>query len=277
MANERKYNHMKLLTLILVAISIIACQGPKQGVHLKMRTSKGDMTIKLYDETPLHRDNFIELAEQGFYDSLLFHRVINEFMIQGGDPDSKNAAYGTMLGNGGPGYTVEAEFDFPKLFHKKGALAAARTGDKINPEKRSSGSQFYIVQGKTFNDEQFIAVEDRLKSMKRKGIFYKILEQYKDSLNIYREAGNQAAIMDLQIKIDEIVEKKMATLPPVSIPDSLKNIYRTIGGVPHLDNNYTVFGEVIEGLEIIDSIAGSETDENDRPKEDIYILEVKVL
>lgn len=268
---------MKLFAALLLTISTLACQGPKQNVHLMMHTSKGDMKIRLYDETPLHRDNFIKLAEQGFYDSLLFHRVISDFMIQGGDPDSKNAAPGKMLGNGGPGYTIPAEFDFPNLFHKKGALAAARTGDKINPQRKSSGSQFYIVQGKTFNEEQFTEVEARLKSMKRKWIFYQTLEEFKDSLNYYQQQGNQAAIMNLQIKIDGMVEEKVATLAPVSIPDSLRNIYSTIGGVPHLDDNYTVFGEVVEGLEVIDAISNGEKDENDRPKEDVYILELKVL
>lgn len=268
---------MKNLLFIALTLLVIACQSSKTDVTLLMKTSKGDMKIKLYDKTPQHRDNFIKLAEQGYYDSLLFHRVINQFMVQAGDPDSKNAPAGVQLGNGGPGYTIEAEFNYPTLFHKKGALAAARTGDKINPEKRSSGSQFYIVQGKIYNDEQFTEVERRLKSMKRKSIYYQTIEQYKDTLNKFRESGNQAAIMDLQIKIEEQVEKKVASLPAISIPDSIKQVYRTIGGVPHLDGNYTVFGEVIEGLEIIDAIADVETNEYDRPNEDVYILSIKIL
>ncbi len=268
---------MKHLIFLVLSVLFVACQTPKTNVTVLMKTSKGDMKIKLYDDTPLHRDNFIKLAKQGYYDSLLFHRVMNEFMIQGGDPDSKNSAAGTRLGNGGPGYKIDAEIKYPKRFHKKGALAAARQPDKVNPEMRSSGSQFYIVQGKTYNDEQFTEVEQRLKSMKRQSLFYETLEDYKDTLNQCRQSGNQMAMMDLKIEIEELVEKKLSELPAISIPDDLKEEYRTLGGVPHLDDNYTVFGEVLEGIEVVDEIAGVATDKNNRPKEDVYILNVKVL
>lgn len=268
---------MKNLFFLALTVLFVACQSPKTNVTVLMETSKGDMKIKLYDDTPIHRDNFIKLAKQGYYDSLLFHRVMSEFMIQGGDPESKNAASGKRLGNGGPGYQIDSEFKYPKYFHKKGALAAARQPDKVNPEMRSSGSQFYIVQGTTYNDEQFSEVEQRLKSMKRQSIFYSMLEEYKDTLNQCRKAGNQMAMMDLKIEIEETVEKQVSELPPITIPDSIKQIYRTIGGVPHLDDNYTVFGEVFEGLEVIDEIAGVPTDKYNRPNEDVYILKVKVL
>ena len=269
---------MKYLLTIIIAVGFLtACQTPKDGVTLLMETSKGDMKIKLYDETPLHRDNFVKLAEQGFYDSLLFHRVINEFMIQAGDPESKNAAPGAMLGNGGPGYTIDAEINYPTLFHKKGTLAAARTGDNVNPERKSSGSQFYIVQGKTYNDEAFQAIEKRQASMKRQQMFYQVIEEYKDTLQLLQKEGNQAAMMDMQVKIDGIVEEKMANAPKMTMSEELKEVYRTVGGVPHLDDNYTVFGEVIEGLEVIDAIAEVEKNEQDRPNEDVYILKVKVL
>ena len=267
-----------LFTLALALLMLSACNNaPKEGVTLLMETSKGDMKIKLYDETPQHRDNFVKLAEQGFYDSLLFHRVINEFMIQGGDPESKGAAPGAMLGNGGPGYQVPAEINYPALFHKKGALAAARTGDNVNPEKKSSGSQFYIVQGKTYTDEGFKEIEKRYESMKREQLFYKVLESYKDTLQKLQAQGNQAAFMDMRVVIEEEVDKLVAKEPKQTIPENIKETYRTIGGVPHLDDNYTVFGEVIEGLEVIDAIAGVETGQADRPAEDLYIIKVKVL
>lgn len=179
-------------------------------------TSFGDMKIKLYNETPYHRDNFIKLAKEGFYDGLLFHRVIKGFMIQGGDPNSRNAAPGQQLGSGGPGYTLPAEI-LPQLFHKKGVLSAARTGDQVNPQRRSSGSQFYLVQGKVYTEEELAALEAR-------GF-------------VFSEAQKQA--------------------------------YTTIGGTPFLDAQYTVFGEVVEGLEVVDKIAAVATAPGDRPLEDV--------
>ncbi|MCP4121079.1 MAG: peptidylprolyl isomerase [Bacteroidetes bacterium] len=182
-------------------------------------TEFGDMKIRLYDETPKHKENFLKLVDEGFYDGLLFHRVINEFMLQGGDPNSKGAEAGAALGNGGPGYTIPAEFN-PELNHKKGALAAARQGDQVNPKKESSGSQFYIVHGKRWKT-------DELETMsKRSGIEY--------------------------------TEEQMQT-------------YREIGGTPHLDGSYTVFGEVFEGLEVIDKIAAAKADSRNRPLEDIQM------
>ncbi len=196
-----------------------------EEMQVKIETSKGVLIVKLYNETPQHRDNFIKLVKEKYYDGLLFHRVINAFMIQGGDPESKNAKEGQMLGNGGPNYTIPAEFN-ANLFHKKGALAAARTGDQMNPEKKSSGSQFYIVQGQVFNDEQLSYLSSRM------GATYS---------------------------------------------DTQKEIYKTIGGTPHLDGAYTVFGEVVSGLEIIDTIASVKTDGNNRPLEDIRIISMTII
>ncbi len=187
-------------------------------------TSFGDIKLKLYNETPLHRDNFIKLIKEHYFDSCLFHRVINKFMIQGGDPDSKHAASGALLGNGGPSYTIPAEFN-PQLIHKKGVLAAAREGDMINPQKASSGSQFYIVQGKVFTTEEL-----------------------------------------------DMLSKRMGK---TFTPEQIK-VYTTIGGTPHLDGAYTVFGEVISGWDVIDKIAAVATDKNNRPLEDIQMF-VKLL
>lgn len=269
---------MKNFVWIAIAtVLMVACSTPKDGVMLLMKTSKGDMKIKLYDETPQHRDNFVKLAEQGFYDSLLFHRVISEFMIQAGDPESKGAAEGVALGSGGPGYTIPAEIVYPQYVHKKGALAAARQGDNVNPEKKSSGSQFYIVQGKTYNEEGFQAIEKRQEGMKRQQLFYKVLEGYKDSLTAIQATGDQDAMMAMRVKIEEEVEKMLADETATTMPEEVKEVYRTVGGVPHLDDNYTVFGEVVEGLEVIDSIASVQTAPRDRPLEDVYILELKVI
>lgn len=198
---------------------------PPQDCLIEMETSEGTMTILLHDKTPLHRDNFIKLAETGYYDDLLYHRVIDGFMIQGGDPNSRNAKPGARLGSGGPGHLVEAEFD-PTLFHVKGALAAARTGGPGNPKKKSSGSQFYIVDGKPMSAGQI-----------------DILEQQKG------------------IKYD----------------DKARKIFMEEGGAPFLDQEYTVFGQVIKGLDVIDKIASVQTDKSDRPTKDVKILKVRAI
>jgi len=190
-----------------------------------IQTSMGDMTIRLSDSTPLHRDNFLKLVKVGFYDSVLFHRVIKDFMIQAGDPESKRAADGVGLGNGGVGYTIPAEFR-TTLFHKKGVLAAARTGDNINPKKASSGCQFYIVKGKTFTDAGL------------------------DSLETFR------------------LKRKL--------PVAHREVYKTIGGTPHLDQNYTVFGEMIKGFDVIDKISVVQTT-RDRPVENVRIIKAKLV
>lgn len=191
---------------------------------VKISTTFGNITIKLYNKTPLHRDNFLKLVKEGYYDGLLFHRVIQEFMIQGGDPDSKNAAPNVELGQGGPGYTIPAEIR-PDLIHKKGALAAARMGDHMNPQKASSGSQFYIVQGKVYPLEELEGIEQR------HGIAFSQIQ---------------------------------------------KESYSSIGGAPHLDGGYTVFGEVIEGLNVIDAIAALKTDGNNRPVKDVK-MKIEVI
>lgn len=205
----------KLLLFCLMLLCHATFAAKPKYQYVKISTSKGECIVRLYNETPLHRDNFLKLAKEGYYNGTIFHRVIKDFMIQGGDPDSKNATPEASLGNGGPEYKIPAEFR-DSIFHKKGVLAAARDN---NPEKASSGSQFYLVQGKVFTDEQLNNVEkNRLKHQ---------------------------------------------------IPAYQREIYKTIGGTPHLDQNYTAYGEVVKGLEMIDAIAGVETGEANRPKEDV--------
>ncbi len=216
---------MKRIIFLLIISFLFSFSGFSQSVTVKISTTKGDILVMLYDETPIHRDNFVKLAKSGFYEGLLFHRVISSFMIQGGDPQSKDAPSNKMLGNGGPGYTLPAEI-VPKYFHKKGALAAARTGDAGNPQRRSSGSQFYIVQGKKYTDMQLDSMEKQL--------FTKFTDKQRDT-------------------------------------------YVEEGGVPHLDAQYTVFGEVIEGLNIVDAIANVETGKNNRPVEDVKILKFTII
>lgn len=196
-----------------------------KGTRVEMVTNYGRIVLLLYDETPLHRDNFIKLATNRVFDGLLFHRVIEKFMIQGGDPTSKDAEPGKMLGDGTLGYNIPAEFR-PELFHKRGALCAAREGDMVNPKKESSASQFYIVQGRVWNTEELDNLQKRMK----------------------REISAEQ-----------------------------RDVYTTIGGTPFLDGEYTVFGEVIEGMEVVDKIAAVKCDKNDRPLEDVRIEKVIVI
>ena len=216
----------KLLILALLPLLAFACKKSENIVV--METTKGVIELKLYDATPLHRDNFVKLVKEGAYDSLLFHRVIQDFMIQGGDPDSKNGAPGAPLGEGDRPYTVPAEFRLDQgIFHRRGVLAAAREGDDINPEQRSSAMQFYIVWGKIFDDE---------------------------------------GIENVQKRLDDRTGGKVKLTPEMC------EVYKTVGGTPHLDGQYTVFGEVVSGLEVVDSIQRVPTDSLDRPVEDVRII-----
>lgn len=219
---------MKRLFYLTLAIAAIftGCSTPQNRI-VALHTSMGDIRIELSNLTPQHRDNFIRLTEEGYFDSLLFHRVIENFMIQGGDPDSRHAEAGEFLGNGGPDYIIPAEFRFPELFHQRGALAAAREGDEVNPEMASAGSQFYIVWGRTFTDEQLDRMQERISNR-------------------------------------------------VIYTPEIREAYKTLGGTPHLDGAYTVFGQVIEGLEVIDAIQKVATDENNRPIKDVRILRAVV-
>lgn len=237
-------------------------------------TSMGNIKIKLFEETPLHKKNFLKLVKQGFYDSLLFHRVINNFMIQGGDPDSKRANDTILLGNGDVGYWIPAEFN-PKIYHKKGVLAAAREGDDINPKKESSGCQFYIVMGKKYDSLALQKAELRVNREIVQKINYLVgfggkspaLKAYYNRL--YTQGKEDSLKIVTKQLTDAISKAEYAKTKHYTWTAKQKETYATLGGTPHLDNNYTIFGEVIEGLDIIDKIAGVKTDKNDRPKENI--------
>lgn len=251
-------------------------QAEDKETMVLISTEYGNMKVKLYNETPQHRDNFIKLAKNGFYDGLLFHRVIKGFMIQGGDPESKNAPASKQLGAGDVGYTIPAEFVYPKYYHKKGALAAARQGDQVNPEKRSSGCQFYIVQGEVLNDSKLNQMENMSINKEKEARFYEIVNKRSEEVKKLRVARDQEGLQKLQSEILAQVEKEFAGKSASKMPDQMRNDYKTIGGTPFLDNQYTVFGEVVEGLEVIDVIAAVKTALGDRPLKDIK-MKVEVL
>ena len=233
-------NITRSLFTVLILLGLSSCAilnlGKQKDQKMKIETTEGDITLKLYDETPLHRDNFIKLVKSKFYDGVLFHRVIDQFMIQSGDPNSKNAEPGKMLGDGDVGYTIPAEFKTPHRYHKRGALAAAREGDDTNPDKASSGCQFYIVVGKQFTNEQL----DQMEVSK---------------INKHGHANDSTYKFSEQARID----------------------YTTIGGTPHLDGNYTVYGEVLTGIDVVDKIAQARTNRADRPREDIRIIKIRLI
>ncbi len=218
----------KLLFFLVAGIMFFSCNVQKNTgkEHVVLiKTNMGDIKVKLYPKTVYTTDNFLKLVKEHYYDSLLFHRVIPNFVIQGGDPNSKHAKPGQMLGDGGPGYTVPAEI-CPEYYHKRGALAMAREGDQVNPTRRSAGSQFYIVVGKVYTDSELDAME-----------------------------------------------KHMHT----KFTPEQRKAYTTIGGTPFLDGQYTVFGEVIDGMDVVDKIANVERDKNDRPKKDVRILTMEIV
>ncbi|MCQ2159950.1 MAG: peptidylprolyl isomerase [Bacteroidales bacterium] len=233
---------------------------------VKIETTLGDIIVRLYDETPLHRDNFLKLAKEGYYDGTIFHRVIANFMIQGGDPDSRNPKPNASYGTGGPDYTIEAEIK-PELFHKRGALAAARQGDQVNPERRSSGSQFYIVWGDTYKEGQLSQLSKQMKMMAQQNAFDKLARENRAKIMDMRRNRDQAGLLALQeLLSNQAVEM---TKGQGGLSEAQKTAYSTIGGTPHLDGQYTVFGEVIEGLDIVGKIQSVKTRPGDRPVEDI--------
>ncbi len=266
-----------LISLIIGSKSIfetdsaLKVEGP---VEVEMITNYGIIILRLADETPLHRDNFIKLVESGTYDSLLFHRVIKEFMIQGGDIKSKNADSVAALGSADLPYQVPAEI-VPNLFHKKGALAAARTN---NPQRASSSTQFYIVQGKVQNDSLLTYNEDRINKMLARyyGINYPANKPLADSIQVALTAKDTATVQILNMRMNLILDN-YTQYEKYSIPEEHRAVYKTIGGSPHLDQNYTVFGEVIQGLEVVDSIAAVETGPRDRPVTEVRILSMRIL
>ena len=280
-----KKNIFILLTML--AVGATACRSEKKKevltmenqkeMLLKIETTMGDITVKLYNETPRHRDNFIKLAKDGTYEGTLFHRVIKDFMIQAGDPESRNAPKGKTLGSGDVGYTIPAEFVYPDRFHKKGALSAARQGDQVNPQKASSGCQFYIVTGQVFNDSTLLSMEQDKNQNKLSTIFDALARKHTKEIYKMRKEKDEDGLYDLQEKLLAEAETEAAGQPDFRFTPEQIRAYTTVGGTPHLDNNYTVFGEVIEGLDVVDAIQEVATDRSDRPEEDVKIKKVIVL
>lgn len=274
-------NAFAFLVVIAGLLAVSFKKAPTKETQILIQTSLGDIRIKLYDETPVHRDNFIKLVNNHFYDSLLFHRVIEQFMIQAGDPKSKTAAPGIMLGQGDVGYTLPAEF-IPSLYHKKGALAAARQGDNVNPKKESSGCQFYIVQGKSFANTDLDMIEARFNQPLKIKLFNDYVSKPENEAlkNIFihlQATGNTDSLKLLSAQLEPTINELFKSTSHFSFSEEQRKTYTTVGGSPHLDGSYTVFGEVIDGFEVIDKIATVEVDGNSRPKNDVKIISMKIV
>jgi cyclophilin family peptidyl-prolyl cis-trans isomerase len=280
------------LSIVMVAFTMMSCSAnnagsesqvnaPEKGktekmTQVKLETSLGDIVVELYNETPQHRDNFIKLVKEGYYDGVLFHRVIKDFMIQTGDGNSKNAGPDRPLGDGDPGYTIEAEFIYPKYFHKRGALAAARTGDQVNPERRSSGSQFYIVTGKIYSSDELQMMAKRMGDMQKQEIFRRLVMENKARIDELQNSQDNAALQALQNELIQQTEAEAAKTP-FKMTDEQIDAYTSVGGTPHLDGQYTVFGEVIKGMDVVDKIQNTQTGRADRPTTDIKIIKATIL
>ncbi len=278
----------KLFITAFAALALTAC-GSKSAatqetetmtndsndVVVDIRTTAGDIKLKLYGDTPAHRDNFVKLVNEGYYDGTLFHRVIKNFMIQGGDPDSRSAAPGQMLGTGGPSYTLPAEIVYPAHFHKRGVLAAARQGDQVNPDRRSSGSQFYIVTGEVYSDSTLNHLEKSLRVNRINEVFQRLRAENRDRILALSRAKDNEALNNLRDEMVAMAEAEADRTPGLT-PEQ-REAYTTVGGTPHLDGQYTVFGEVLEGMDVVDAIQNVATGVADRPVEDVKIIKAEVV
>jgi cyclophilin family peptidyl-prolyl cis-trans isomerase len=267
---------MRSFFLCVIAVfgsTLAACdQGPTDYV-VTIKTEYGEMTAILYDETPKHKANFIKLAKEHYFDGTLFHRVIKDFMIQGGDPDSKTVKPGQPLGNGGPGYSIPEEIN-SGFYHEKGALSAARLSDNVNPKKESSGSQFYVVQGHVVSPAEMesLKIDDaQLDAGLRQIMGQPRFQPLRDSLRMLQQSGDEDAFIKKIYSLAPRVEREthLKVFRNYS-PEQIK-AYETVGGAPHLDNEYTVFGKVVKGLNVIDKIASIPCDDADRPIKDVQM------
>ena len=280
------------LSFMMVVLTLISCSANNtesasesaaqpqttnsKMTKVKLETTMGDIVVELYDETPQHRDNFVKLVQEGYYDGVLFHRVIKDFMIQTGDGNSKTAGPDATLGDGDPGYTIPAEFVYPKYFHKRGALAAPRTGDQVNPERRSSGSQFYIVTGKIYSSDELKMMTQRLATVKKQDIFRRLVNENHAQIETLQRNQDNEGLNELQNRLIQQTEAEAAQ-SPFSLTDEQIDAYTSVGGTPHLDGQYTVFGQVIEGMDVVDKIQNAQTGRMDRPVSDIKIVKATIL
>jgi cyclophilin family peptidyl-prolyl cis-trans isomerase len=257
---------MKIRTLVVLAIlAFVSCTNKYKDSnrYVKIITDEGDIIVRLYNETPKHTENFIKLTEQKFFDDLIFHRVIKDFVVQGGDPETRNAEPGKLYGEKDAGYLVDPEI-IDTIYHKRGVIAIAREGDDVNPEKKSSSSQFYLVVGKLYTNDELNNLEVKLNKKLREKIEKNLYDSLLSNLNNPDSKFLNQITQKVSILADSIMNIKR-----IKFNDKQRSIYTTLGGIPHLDGNYTVFGEIVEGYDVVEKISQVQTDSNDRPVKDI--------
>lgn len=277
----------KIIALLVLLLVFCACKAEKKMTPFSsisdddtivlIETSSGDIKVKLYSDTPKHRDNFIKNIKEHMYDGIIFHRVVKNFMIQAGDPSAKDLPQGAPAGGGDVNWTVPAEIIYPKYFHKYGALAAARENDDVNPNKESSGCQFYIVTGTKWTEAKLMSKEKELNDVRQKEYFNKLVKESKDEVAKLRKNKDTVKLLELQDSLERKSEEMLKENPAIKITPEQEKIYSTIGGMPHLDNNYTVFGEVVEGMDIVEAISKVRTDRRNRPVDDITINKITIV
>ena len=277
---------MKKIFVIMLTVAFVcllaACKSrtkydPNKDTLVRVETTAGDFVLKLYKDTPKHRDNFIKIMDDGIIEGTLFHRVVKDFMIQGGDPESKDAPHGKELGTGGPRYRVPAEILFPKYYNKKGALAAARESDDVNPMKESSSCQFFIVTGKVYSLDSLMTYQNMRNMYYENRAFEGLAQKHLKTIMQMKKEGNQRGLFELQQKLQGQAKIMAAKEGAFKFSAEQIKAYTTIGGAPFLDGDYTVFGEVVSGMDVIEKIQNMPTDRNDRPLNDVKILKIKVL
>lgn len=257
---------------VLLLCVLAGCQKKEAG-RFTIETNLGDIEIRLYDETPLHRDNFMKLVKDGYYEGMLFHRVIPDFVIQTGDPDSRNARPQMVLGANDIGYKIDAEIR-PGLVHRRGVIAAAREGDNVNPERRSSGSHFYIVQGHVYRPGELDTVIEQLNARRHQALFDKLRQEHEVEIRAYELVKDYESLMELNKEISEQVSK-LFDKEKFVLTGEQRKVYTTEGGIPFLNGGYTIFGEVTKGMDVVDKITKLKTDGNNRPEKDIRIIKIK--
>lgn len=265
-----------LLVMLLVSTSCAQKQkplDPNKPVFVTVKTSMGDVTVRLYDDTPLHKENFIKLCQENAHEGVLFHRIIKEFVVQGGDPTSKAKEPGAKYGSESGGYTVPAEI-LPHYFNKRGALIDAKKADAVNTERASAGTQFCFVQGKVLTDDELAEKEARINDIHRNWLYHKFRKQLIEEDPTFADETKEA---ELHAEANLLVLDELVKTGPYEIPEEHRQVYKTIGGVPHLDGSVTIFGEVVEGLDIVEKMSLVDTDENDRPLKDVYVISTKVF
>ena len=265
-----------LFTLFLLSVCGICTAkelNPNKPVFVEINTTMGKVTVKLYDDTPLHRDNFVKLCQSGEYKGMIFHRIIKDFVVQGGDPTSKARIPGLLYGDGDGGFTVPAEI-VPTHFNKRGALIDAKEIDAVNPQRASAGTQFCFVQGKKLTDEELDQKEIRINNIRKNWLFYKFQSRLINENPTLAEASHKT---DLENQANTMVKDTLAVLGDYRIPADRREYYKTVGGVPHLDGSVTIFGEVVKGFDIVKRMSLVETDMNDRPINDVLILSTRVF